>query len=172
MEENKTNQSGPSNQQTDELNCPSHNQKRWGIDKTIFSWHRWLPLHDRPNLRWALAVVLALVIIAIMITGIVFTAEYYTAYYASGAWIWDHAKANSTQGRVATAETMVPIGATQTSKPDISLAAMRNEKSNRHASLHYIPGILQTAPCDPRWGCAQFGQPVRNIFDDNLMPRH
>lgn len=73
--------------QGDRLNCPSHNRKRWGLDSSLLDWHRRLPLHDRPNLRWALVIVLAVVIIAIMIVGIVFTAEYYTAYYASGAFL-------------------------------------------------------------------------------------
>ncbi|KAH6656859.1 hypothetical protein BKA67DRAFT_172107 [Truncatella angustata] len=147
--------------QPDRLKCPSHERKKWTIDKIYFDWHRWVPLRDHPNLRWALAIVSAVIIVAIMIVGIVFTAEYYSWYYASGAWVWAHAKTNITQTVVSSTnivdkiETLPARASAQTTE---RLAGKDDKYDNK---ARYIAGIRQTTLCDPRWSCARFDQPER-----------
>lgn len=160
MEEHKSDLVNSPEQQTDELNCPSHHRKRWAIDKTVFDWHRRLPLHDRPSLRWALAVVLALIIIAVMIIGIVFSAEYYTAYYASGAWAWSRERVNSTQGSLSRMEALTKASQLLQATSDDANQMVQNGTLDETVNMSYRPGILHTAPCDPRWSCRHYDQPV------------
>ncbi|KAK9424617.1 hypothetical protein SUNI508_03493 [Seiridium unicorne] len=166
MEDNRPDRHpSPSYQQPDDgLNCPSHNRRRWAIDRTLFDWHRWVPLHDRPVLRWALAVVLVIVVLAVMIVGIVYTAEYYTAYYASGAWILNHEKSNHTQG-VLSVDVVQEIPVTL--ETGDTLGAVGGEIAA--GSLNYIPEIDRVTPCDPRWSCGEQGQPV-SLFDTCSFP--
>ncbi|KAK6063181.1 hypothetical protein SCUP234_13426 [Seiridium cupressi] len=161
MEDNRPDrQPSRSYQQPDDgLNCPSHNRRRWAIDRTLFDWHRWVPLHDRPVLRWALAVALVIVVLAVMVVGIVYTAEYYTAYYASGAWILNHEKSNHTQG-VLSVDVVQEIPVTH--ETGDTLGAVGDEIAA--GGLNYIPEIDQITPCDPRWSCGEKGQPV-SLFD-------
>ncbi|ETS79111.1 hypothetical protein PFICI_08964 [Pestalotiopsis fici W106-1] len=169
MEDNKPNDHNvanlaPGRQQVDELNCPSHSRKRWTIDRTSSSWHDWLPLHDRPHLRWALAIILAIAIIAIMIVGIVYTIEYYAMYYATGHGGWLY-RAAADRNNNSTTDSSQAIPGTMTveeSYPDVVWHTMDKEEEEDAywiTDQRYRPMILQMAPCIQKYSCAQYDKP-------------
>lgn len=170
MEEHKPNDQGAtlthSQQQFDELNCPTRNRKRWAIDRSSTGWHAWLPLHDRPQLRWALAIVLAIIIIAVMVVGIVYTTEYYAMYYATGrgGWLWDTAAGRSNNdSNDLMRTTSRPMDLVQ-SYPNVVWHSMNKEEDGDDTAWtvdqRYRPMILQMAPCIEKYSCAQYDRPV------------
>ncbi|KAI0832981.1 hypothetical protein F5Y06DRAFT_307415 [Hypoxylon sp. FL0890] len=51
---------------------------------------RGCPFQDRPKLRWAFLIGLAVLVVAVLIVGVVFTVYYDALYYSSGAFLLKH----------------------------------------------------------------------------------